>query len=112
IGQVDMFLRGLHAHYHILLAGGAGWARYETCYFDTPDLLTFHEHIRGRRPRVKLRIRHHLDRRRSFLEVKRKTNGGKTEKVRVPRSFGDSFLSPNDRSFIGDHCSLPVDALN
>lgn len=108
---VSEFLGGLREDYHILAAGSTGWARYETCYFDTPALDTFHEHVRGRRPRYKVRIRHHVDRERSFLEIKRKTNGGKTEKARRDRAFRDIALTMDDREFIREHSGLPAEAL-
>jgi hypothetical protein len=108
---VSEFLGGLRDDYHILAAGSTGWARYETCYFDTPELDAFHEHVRGRRPRYKVRIRHHVDRQRSFLEVKRKTNGGKTEKARRDRPYRDTVLTADDRAFVGQNSGLPVDAL-
>jgi len=110
--RVSSFLRGLRDDYRILLAGDAGWARYETCYFDTPDLRAFSEHLRGRRPRFKVRIRHHMDRGQSFLEVKCKTNACKTQKARRRRQFGDSLLSDEDRAFIAEHCALPAAALD
>ncbi len=106
--KVETFLSELGDDYHILLAGTSGWARYETCYFDTPCLEAFHEHVRGRRPRFKVRIRHHVDRGRSFLEVKEKTNAGRTVKARRPRTFLDSTLSEDDRDYIAKHCALPA----
>lgn len=111
VDVVSEFLRGLRDDYHILAAGNTGWARYETCYFDTPTLYTFSEHVRGRRPRYKVRIRHHVDRERSFLEIKRKTNGGKTEKARRDRAFRDTSLSEDDRAFIRENSGLPVELL-
>lgn len=109
--NVEKFLSELGDDYHILLAGSSGWARYETCYFDTPMLDAFHEHVRGRRPRFKVRIRHHVDRGRSFLEVKEKTSAGKTIKARRAHDFLSSSLSDDDRSYIARYCALPADQL-
>ena len=53
-----------------------------------------------------MRIRHHLDRRCSFLEVKTKGNGGKTKKARRRRAFGDTILSADDRAFVAQACGL------
>ncbi len=111
VEKVTRFLRGLRDDYHILVAGEAGWARYETLYFDTPELDAFHEHVRGRRPRYKVRIRHHVDRERSFLEIKCKTNAEKTEKARRDRPFRDVILTDDDRAFIRRHSGLPADTL-
>ena len=68
--------------------GDREWARYESVYFDTPERELFHAHRRGRRPRYKIRIRHHVDRRLSFLEIKRKERSGRTMKTRLALPFG------------------------
>ena len=39
--------------------------RYESVYFDTPDLRCFPGHVEGREPRCKVRSRLYADRRRS-----------------------------------------------
>lgn len=101
--QIAPFLASLQNDFHLLQAGNAGWASYETCYFDTANLVSFHEHLRGRRPRFKVRIRHHNARSRSFLEIKRKVNSGKTEKMRVERDFGQSELLTDDSGFIAQY---------
>jgi len=103
-GVVAQFLAMVVGDYKVLAAGESRWAKYETCYFDTPELFSFHEHIRGRRPRYKVRIRHHVERQRSFLEVKRKCNNGKTIKARVSREFGNAQLAVGDLDFIREHC--------
>jgi VTC domain len=56
--------------------------RYETEYFDTPDLQLFHA-ARGRRAlRSKVRVRHYIDTRARFVEVKSRNARGETTKVR------------------------------
>ncbi len=106
---VSRLLEELSGDYQIVLAGGKAWAHYETCYFDTPELFSFREHLRGRRPRFKVRIRHHVERQVSFLEMKRKRSNGKTEKARTTREFRNSVLSGADMAFLRDHCPLPVE---
>jgi len=99
---VRPFLDLLGRTHHLLSQGDEGWARYETCYFDTQKLVSFRDHLRGRRPRFKVRIRHHLGRRKSFLELKTKDAGGRTHKSRRERDFGDTALSPSDLAFLTD----------
>lgn len=62
---------------------GAGLSRYETQYFDTDDLECFRDHLRGRTPRIKARLRHYPERAVSYLEVKRKDASGTTDKRRL-----------------------------
>ncbi|MDR1668303.1 MAG: polyphosphate polymerase domain-containing protein [Bacteroidales bacterium] len=59
-------------------------ALYRTQYLDMPDLKMFLMHQNGKLNRQKIRIRSYVDSGLSFLEVKNKTNKGKTSKKRVP----------------------------
>ena len=77
----DVFAR-LADHYAVILSTEKQEAVYRNVYFDTPDHLCLHEHHRGRRPRFKVRIRHHVDRSLSFLEIKERRHGGITHKHR------------------------------
>lgn len=99
-------LAGLAPGHCLLLAGERAWARYQSLYFDTPDLWFFHAHRCGRRPRYKVRIRHHLDRALSFLEVKQKERSGRTAKHRLPLPAGQNDLGPRERQFIDGHAPL------
>lgn len=89
-------LRALAADHAVLLAAGEPIATYETLYFDVPELRGYDDHVRGRAPRCKVRARHYPERRVSFLEVKRKTNRGRTEKARRPHPFGEVALSDDE----------------
>ena len=73
-------LSSLRDDYGVLRAGPDS-ARYSTRYFDTSDLRMYDDHRRGRCPRYKVRMRHHLDRTLSFLEVKRKGTNQQTTKA-------------------------------
>ncbi len=53
---------------------------YESVYFDTPELLSYHQHLQGRRQRFKVRTRTYLDSDETVLEVK--TEGGRDETVK------------------------------
>jgi hypothetical protein len=69
--------------YRILEIEGQRISRYESLYFDTADLSLYHQHRRGRLPRCKVRIRHYAETGQRFLEVKVKSNKGRTIKDRV-----------------------------
>ncbi|KQO97729.1 polyphosphate polymerase domain-containing protein [Leifsonia sp. Leaf264] len=53
---------------------------YESVYFDTPELVSFHLAAHGRRRRFKVRTRSYLDTGATFLEVK--TRGGRSLTVK------------------------------
>ncbi len=92
-------LRALSRHHRVLLAGGERIARYETLYFDVPDLRGYDDHVRGRAPRYKVRARHYPDRGVSYLEVKCKTNRERTEKARRPHPFAEAALSEEETAW-------------
>lgn len=105
------FLRRLGDDYRVVLAAGSPWAQYETSYYDTPELSSFNEHLRGRRPRYKVRVRHHVDRQRSFLEVKRKVSSERTEKVRLALPYGTAELSEQELAFLARSCPYAPETL-
>lgn len=97
--------------YRLVRSGGHARSRYETLYFDTPELRCFHDHRRGRRPRHKVRCRHYPERGLSYLEVKTKHNEYTTHKHRRALDFGDNDLSGAELEFISAHCDLPPQSL-
>lgn len=95
----------LQGSFSVLPAGPHLWARYESVYFDTTTLALFHAHRRDRRPRVKVRIRRHLDRQLAFLEVKRKEVNGRTTKCRLSIPMTQSDFGSREIAFIAAHVS-------
>lgn len=71
-------------HYRVLEIAGARLRAYRTRYYDTPDLACYQAHHAGRLPRYKVRVRSYLETGQEFLEVKLKTNRGRTLKSRLP----------------------------
>lgn len=91
--QLFLALRGA---YRLLETGGKRRIAYATRYFDTPGDDFYHLHQRGKANRQKVRIRSYLDSDLHFLEFKRKSNKGRTDKQRlqVPATTG-----PGDEVF-------------
>lgn len=56
--------------------------RYETRYFDTPDLRTYRDHLMGRRRRFKVRVRRYVDTNDTFFEIKARFPRGQIKKYR------------------------------
>ena len=109
--DVERILAALSQGYGVLRAGMALAGRYRTLYFDTPDLQLYHAHRRGRAERYKVRIRHHVDRELSFLEVKHRNPVGRSFKSVLPRPFGLSALDDEALAFIDRHCPVPARSL-
>ncbi|HEV8396924.1 MAG TPA: polyphosphate polymerase domain-containing protein [Vicinamibacterales bacterium] len=106
--RIERILARLSNAYGVLRAGNVLAGRYRTLYFDTPDLRLYHAHRRGRDQRYKVRIRHHLDREVSFLEVKHRNAMGRSIKSVLPVSFGCSTLGEDAYTFIERHCPVPA----
>jgi hypothetical protein len=107
---LELLLARLGRGYCLLRGGEQGWARYESIYLDTPGRELYHAHRCGRRPRYKIRIRHHVERQRSFLEIKSKTNSGRTVKRCLALPYGQNHLEAPDRRFIETYA--PVDTVH
>lgn len=100
---LDPLLTCLSADYRIVRSAGWPAATYETWYFDTPERQMYEDHRRGRGRRYKVRVRHHVERKLTFLEVKRKDVSDRTTKARLERRFGDCTLDAEAAAFIERH---------
>ncbi|MDG2428410.1 MAG: VTC domain-containing protein [Acidimicrobiales bacterium] len=77
--------------------------RYESCYFDTPNLLAYRAAAHSRRRRFKVRFRHYLDTNDHMLEVKLRTARGQSQKIRIPVDESEADLrSLERRSFVDE----------
>jgi hypothetical protein len=82
-GCVEALLATCVGAYRVLEVNGMRLSRYATRYFDTPELALYHAHHADRAPRAKVRIREYVDTGQRFVELKRRTNTGRTHKSRV-----------------------------
>jgi hypothetical protein len=109
--MVEPLLAQLRAHFSLVLAAAAPLATYRTVYFDTPERLMYHNHRRGRLPRHKVRVRHHVERRLSFLEVKCKAGDNRTVKARTEQPYGAVTFDPAGEAFVANSCPVHPDLL-
>ena len=91
-------LTEMRTHYEVLEIDGQRLQPYNTLYFDTPDYYFYHEHLRCRTDRFKLRVRTYLVNELTFLEIKQRTNKGRTVKERIQL---DSFWPVLDAEALG-----------
>ena len=95
--RLPELLVSLADRFTILTAGGHYAARYVTVYFDDAERRFLTDHLRGRRPRHKLRVRHYLERGLSSLEIKVKMPSGRTDKQQRAHAFGSNALDVGER---------------
>jgi hypothetical protein len=69
--------------YYVLVVNKKRRSQYQTLYFDSPEFALYRRHHAGILDRYKVRSREYVDSQLAFLEVKHKTNKGRTVKSRV-----------------------------
>ncbi|REE96389.1 polyphosphate polymerase domain-containing protein [Thermomonospora umbrina] len=93
----------LKGEYAALDIGGRRRFRYSSTYFDTPDLLTFRQHLQGRRQRFKIRTRSYLDSGECMFELKLAGTRDATDKRRMAYDITRrAMLNTDARSFLTD----------
>jgi hypothetical protein len=76
-------LKAMIPDYRLLHVQGAAGTAYRTLYLDTADHRHFQDHHNKRTFRNKVRFREYVGSHLTYLEVKRKTGAGRTDKVRM-----------------------------
>ena len=75
--------------------------RYESVYFDTPALASFHDHVADRAPRIKVRSRLYVDSNTSSFELKLKLADGETRKEALDQDTREhGLLTERVREFL------------
>jgi hypothetical protein len=83
VNMLGTVLSGLTGDYKVLEINNQREFKYSTVYFDTPDYKFFNQHQSGKLERDKVRLRTYETNSLTYLEVKHKTNKGRTVKSRV-----------------------------
>lgn len=94
-GQLKELLDICREHYYVQEIGDVRLATYDTLYYDTDDYSAFRIHRAGKAPRQKIRARCYVDGGGdTFIEVKNKTNKGRTKKKRTsfPYELFERFM--------------------
>lgn len=92
----------------VLEIGGLREFRYESIYFDTAELASYHQAATGRRSRFKVRTRTYLDSRASMLEVKTRGGRGETVKARMMYTFDHrGHLDVSALGFVEERVNVP-----
>jgi SPX domain protein involved in polyphosphate accumulation len=84
--------------------------KYESLYFDTPNLKTYFDHHQGKRIRYKIRFRKYVDTGDVFLELKKKQSYNRTDKKRTEFEL-TSKMSEKHIKFLKNHIDFPENGL-
>jgi len=100
IEHLPELLLAIKDSYFILKISGQTKLPYTTTYYDTSKNRMFAEHHNGKLNRYKVRRRVYVSSGISFLELKFKSNKGRTIKKRVAANFGQRTFTAEERVFI------------
>lgn len=103
--KLSALLEILKDEFQIVPTSNHHVAEYQTQYFDTKEYAFFTSHLRGKRPRYKVRLRRYPDRNLCMLECKKKNAADLTIKTSLEVPYDTDSLSGH-LSFFD---SLPVD---
>ncbi len=98
--QLANVLEDISQDYYILEIAGERNLPYATTYYDTQCDEMYRNHHRGKLNRYKIRRRNYISTKSSFLEVKFKSNKGRTIKVRRESDYNNEDFDSFDEKFI------------
>ena len=104
--MLPILLADAQDDYFVQEIDGKHIAAYNTLYYDTADLDMYHRHHNRQLVRQKIRVRKYVDSDLTFLEIKRKTNKGRTKKKRIRVSGFD--LQPHMMGYKKTGAALSV----
>ncbi len=103
VDRLSDLLARVKNDYALLTINGDNIFDYRTTYYDTDELETYTDHLRGKSIRHKVRIREYINTQASYFEIKKKQNSGVTDKVRIKTEVINQDLEPEQRSFFNTH---------
>ena len=101
LDQLLSILEEVKNTYRILEVNNVRFSHYETLYYDTDEFLFYTRHHNGKKNRWKIRKRSYVDSHLNFLELKFKTNRGRTQKQRTGIPEIGIDLNGDEEKFIG-----------
>jgi hypothetical protein len=109
--NIPAFIDLLSDKYQALEIGNLRLFQYSSTYLDTEDSLFYYQHVRGQFDRFKIRYRRYESTGLSFLEVKKKTNKGRTIKWRVEHKADAGHIDQHAAGFISEHSPVTADSI-
>lgn len=100
---IDEILEEIEEEYFVLEIEGDRLLPYLTTYYDTESDEMYNNHHRGKLNRYKVRRRNYAKTDSSFLEVKFKSNKGRTVKVRRESDYYNDKFDNSDEDFLRDN---------
>lgn len=100
IHQLPAILKQVSDYYKILHVNHFPVSTYPTLYYDSSDFMLYNQHHNGKLNRYKIRYRKYVESNIAFLEVKQKSNKGRTIKTRIPLDSPDWNNNDTAKKFL------------
>jgi hypothetical protein len=111
VSKISDLLESLTEDYKVLEINKKRQFKYVTTYFDTPGYSLYNQHVTGKLGRYKVRERTYEANNLSFLEVKNKTNKGRTVKSRIKKKDNVDFNSERGLAFLKEKVNVDIENL-
>jgi hypothetical protein len=111
INQLHNWLNQIRDSYKILIVNQKRLNAYCSLYFDTKDFRLYTAHHNKKLNRLKIRFRSYIESGIHFLEVKQKTNKGRTIKQRIDVATPGLF-TPEVENFIRKFYTMNIPLIN
>lgn len=98
--EMANILEVISSKYFCLEIDGKRSFTYQTEYLDTNDNILFKNHQNGKLNRFKIRFRDYIESKKTFLEIKFKSNKGITKKTRTSIPFQEKNITKTCKEFI------------
>lgn len=103
-GWLPTLFETMAPHAHVLSVGNQVECRYDNLYFELPGDQFLQDHLRGKARRMKVRSRAYGSNGKTFMEVKQRLPGGRTDKHRMERGDGETaVITPEEMTFLMQH---------
>ncbi len=110
--QLQSLLDTIKNDYYLLQISGNSELPYSSIYYETPNDRMYIDHHNGKLNRYKIRRRSYVESGISFLEIKFKTNKGRTIKKRILSDYGRIEFSQKECEFISAFTAYNPDELH
>ena len=106
ISKLPEILNLIKNDYQILVVENQKINRYQTLYYDTPDLKYYLQHHNGKLNRYKIRHRTYKENNLGYFEVKFKSNKDRTVKKRIKDSGNPERLNDTRQNFLTEKSKI------
>ncbi len=112
VTRLTTLLHDISNEYKVLEINLKREFNYSTVYLDTSDYLFYNQHLTGKMGRYKVRVRTYEANNLTYLEVKYKSNKGRTSKTRIRKKGTLTIGDAESQKFLRQSIGAEIDSLS